>query len=154
MGFFSKKPQWKKNAEKQPLTRNEIHWALGPIIAKMRKDQNDKNANEDCEILYRNIVQWNGGGVIDDYRRLGFGDNAPQKKTQLDKELEWFQKKIQTLMKLSDVEWKKQFDESGNELTNCPKCNHKASEHIFDEGLKKGNQWFCVGNVCKCTEEY
>ena len=57
-------------------------------------------------------------------------------------------------MKLSDVEWKKQFDESGNELTNCPKCNHKASEHIFDEGLKKGNQWFCVGNVCKCTEEY
>ena len=93
MGLFSKKPQWKKDAEKRPLFRNEIEDALRYfVIPKMKSEKKSdfKEGIRDLSLLSLNIASFNtmSGGELD-----------------TEKDLQWFTKKVQKLMNMTNEEW-------------------------------------------------
>ena len=91
MGLFSKKPQWKKDAEKRPLFRNEIEDALREVIPKIKSEKKSdfKEGLRDLSLLHLNLVSFN--------------TFTPENVTE--KDLQWFTKKVQKLMNMTNEEW-------------------------------------------------
>ena len=53
MGLFSKKPQWKKDAEKRPLSRSEIEYVLRQyVISKIKSEKTLVFGNKKREWVY------------------------------------------------------------------------------------------------------
>ena len=125
MGLFSREPKWYKQAKKHRLDRYDIEEILPQIISKLRKNENDKDALRDLQMIHQNITTWNGGGWLDDLRKSELGQSIrsnaglnPDDETPLDTELKWFQEQGDYLLNLSDDDWKDSYDESGHKIYN------------------------------------
>ena len=92
MGLFSKKPQWKKDVRKRPLFNNEIESALTDVIPKIKSEKKSdfKEGIRDLSLLSLNIASFNtmSGGELN-----------------TEKDLQWFSKKVQKLMNMTNEEW-------------------------------------------------